>query len=59
MIDLNKTLEKARMTKTDLANVFDVNRQNVSYWCNVQVPIKWYFKVQKFFADKGLKIYYL
>lgn len=59
MIDLNKTLKKAKMTKTDLANEFSINRQNVGYWCKSQIPIKWYFKVQKFFTDKGLKIYYL
>jgi len=68
MIDLRKTLKKANMTQQEFSNEFgydhsnknfEVKKQNVGYWCNYNIPIKWYFKIIDFFAGRGIKIYYV
>jgi len=59
MIDLYTTLLKANISQSELAREFDVKRQNVSYWCKKQIPIKWYFKVCDYLNKKGIKIYYV
>jgi transcriptional regulator with XRE-family HTH domain len=67
MIDIKRTLKKAGMTQTELADELSlmypkervISKQRVSWWATKSIPLKWHEILLEYCELRGIFVYHV